>query len=485
MLQKTHNTSPNMRPPIPELDQSHLSPMPEPAAIRKSFDQSILTASYTSDNRTKVFDDCQRLSLDNPRPTFNPQNISSERAPTNDSPSKQGFVQALPILAENTIERSDSTMSTTAIMTVPQVAKRYHANPIYIRKHPDRYRSLPTELPHVQSQSSLTEDLADWMMLPRIQSEKIPSHEWDADAVVASSSMSVMSCPAVTGANINVESASAGEREITAEHSTATTSTPVTINEPVDQQLSKPPTIQIGRTSAYLEPEHHIAGNRERAASVRSTSSIIMRKPLPFSAKINSEIMIATSDTTGETDMPSINTSLDCSPPWVTTNATPDIELSAIQEKMVSQQYVTAPEAELAQIASPTKTLSYESTRSDKDEAQRHLKPEDMMKPESVTDNTAQSQQNVTPENIVNQAYLTTNEAASQHNAQFDANTVTRAPLPAEAVIEEKISIPEQVSVPLTPPIPSLPPITAKPMSAQAKRRAAHQHRMELAFGNN
>jgi hypothetical protein len=466
MSQKTNDTSPDSRPAITELDQNYLIPMVEPATTRTSFDQSILTASSTSDNPTKVFDDCQRLSLDNPRPISNTQSVSHEQAHTNESPTKQGFVQALPILAENTIERNDSTMSTTAIVTVPQVAKRYHAYPIYIRKHSDRHRSLPTELPHVQSQSSLTEDLADWLMLPGIQSEEIPSQEWDAESAVACSSMSIVSCPAITVVTDWTDSTALDQRETIAEHSISISTTPTPGQETFDLPQDSFPTMQKTTSPDFLEPQHHIVTNRERAASVRSTSSIITRKPLPPTAKICQEVLVAAAEKTMKIDPNGLNLNP------VIAGSTPNSELSALQHKMVSQEYDANNKTELRPDASLANKVSSEYISKE---------PE--------------SQQNITPKEMMSHGNVMNNEAVSQQNVLLDASTVAQAPplnLPAEPVIEERFSIPEKVSVPLPPPdiedkisTPSPPPITTKPTSAQAKRRAAHQRRMELAFGNS
>jgi hypothetical protein len=102
------------------------------------------------------------------------------------------FIHSLPTLTEKPIERTDSTISTTAVIMQPQLAQRY-------RPHPDRHRSLPSlpsELPHLQNQSSLTEDLADWMMISSVQSENGRSTE--SEKVLSPPSTSVASCPSAT-----------------------------------------------------------------------------------------------------------------------------------------------------------------------------------------------------------------------------------------------------------------------------------------------
>jgi hypothetical protein len=101
------------------------------------------------------------------------------------------FVQSLPTVTEKPIERTDSTISTTAVMVKPQLAQRY-------RRHPDRHRSLPSlpsELPHLQNQSSLAEDLADWMLT---SPQGVDGRSTESDIFPPSPSPSVASCPAAT-----------------------------------------------------------------------------------------------------------------------------------------------------------------------------------------------------------------------------------------------------------------------------------------------
>lgn len=396
-----------MHPTFPEPEQNHLNPVFEYATTRRSCDQSMLTVSSTLGHQTKIYDDRQRMSLDNGRPPHNAQVVSCQPEAYNQSPKAQGSGRALPMVTENTIERNDSTMSTTAIVTVPQVAKRYHASPIYIRKYPDRHRSLPTELPHVQSQSSLTEDLADWIMLPGMQSETSSSQEWDASSAVASSSMSVVSCPAVTEVTIQMESTPLGERDKMAEGSLATATTPTMKAEIFEPQQTNVWTTQETKSPTLLEPHQQSVANQERAASIRSTSSIITRKPLPPTARISPEIIVATIDKAMEPDEKIRNHPISLS---LVTTSTHDANLLVLYEKMLSETSVTNEEAE------------------------------------------------------------------SQQKSPLNASTTTEATLPSLSSrpdIEDKI------------PIPSPPPIIPKPMSAQAKRRATHQRRMEIAFGGS
>ncbi|KAF1936081.1 hypothetical protein EJ02DRAFT_388009, partial [Clathrospora elynae] len=94
------------------------------------------------------------------------------------------------------IERNDSTMSTTATVSVPMVARRCRASSIDITRQSDKHRSLPSELPHLQSQSSLIDDLMDYV-LPGATSERLPSRECADSSTLSVPSISVTPIPTI------------------------------------------------------------------------------------------------------------------------------------------------------------------------------------------------------------------------------------------------------------------------------------------------
>jgi hypothetical protein len=178
-----------MSSPIPELEQLQLRRPRNQATTRRSFDRFQHIPSSAGHTTS--------MSLDIARPYSHldlPQRHVSSGTKFRRSPDSMNL---LPVLARKVLERNDSTTSTAVVVIEPQVAKRYQANPIYIRKQSDRHRSLSSRLPHLQNQSSITEDLADWMTLPGAQDEQLENVEWHSHPVIPSPSMSVVSCPAI------------------------------------------------------------------------------------------------------------------------------------------------------------------------------------------------------------------------------------------------------------------------------------------------
>ncbi|EAT81637.2 hypothetical protein SNOG_11138 [Parastagonospora nodorum SN15] len=368
---------------LPDLAQSNPKSQTEDCIIGHPFDGSLRTPSSPEQVRMTSFDSARpykemQASPIQPVATFAPlASLEQDQAP--------------PVLSEKTIERNVSTASTIAVVSVPRIAKRYIPNPIYIRKSVDKHRSLPTELPHVQSQSSLTEDLADWMDIPRVQSEKLHSTEWDTSSVVASSSMSVASCPAV----------------------------------------------ETGTESAH------------------------------------------------------------------------NAELTLLQQRMLSQTYITKKEGNetdtqairgLSVVVDIPDGLSQTCVKQEKAQADAAPKPEELVafpeKP-SVEDQgqeeaQAQAQAKTLLEPLPTPPGQSTTDNEEKTHAQAVSKPGEQAAPPAQPVAAEtKVSTCEHTSsaqspvqitdvdkIAITPP-----PTLVKPMTAQAKRRAAHQRRMELAFG--
>ncbi|RYN46963.1 hypothetical protein AA0118_g12381 [Alternaria tenuissima] len=98
--------------------------------------------------------------------------------------------------ANTSIERNDSTLSTQATVGVPMVARRYRATSIDIQRHSEKHRSLPSELPYLKSQPSLIDDLAGYV-LPSAASDKLPSREWTASPTLSVPSISLTSSPTI------------------------------------------------------------------------------------------------------------------------------------------------------------------------------------------------------------------------------------------------------------------------------------------------
>jgi hypothetical protein len=258
----------------PRLEQIQLQSPIDSNFVRRSFDQ-YLPISATLPRHT-------RRASDSTIPEEDIEQVQHRHTYPAVTRPRSDFEAPLATVVENTVERNDS--GTSGIVTMPQVAKRYPVNPVYIRRHPGRHRSLPSELPYLQSQSSLTEDLADWMSLPGVQSEKLPSIEWDASSDMASPSMSVASCPAVTHAPMeDVKGEQTPVEGVDGLPGVSRTAS--TRSSKGDDELSHADENDAegarAQSSIHLDPFQNSHHSRERAASVISTTSSMTRKPRP------------------------------------------------------------------------------------------------------------------------------------------------------------------------------------------------------------
>ena len=82
---------------------------------------------------------------------------------------------------------------------------------------------------------------------------------------------------------------------------------------------------------------------------------------------------------------------------------------------------------------------------------------------------------------MLSQSYVETSDASTPIEVGNEVTTQA-SPEPTTVTAETPSPKPEEKEV--VPQAPS-PSVSTKPMSAQAKRRAAHQRRMELAFGGS
>ncbi|KAF2827015.1 hypothetical protein CC86DRAFT_455585 [Ophiobolus disseminans] len=384
------------------------------APTRNSFDQFPFTAS--------TMPDVSRASLDGARPHSHPVRSRGVTLPGTTARTSTDFVAPLPTVDEKIVERNDSTTSTTAVVTMPQVARRYYPNHVYIRKQPGKHRSLPSELPHLQSQSLLTDDLANWMVPPSAQSDKLKSIEWDTPSGFSSPSISIASCPVAAQVQPVESYTDSPMLENQYEEVSGITSEPGSMIVPNEEDHTSQHVndeLQIPSNASSVESVQSGTGERDYAVSVRSYASSLARKPVPVTARIHSSISFITKDATlptEEEDVLSVAPSSECTSPPLPSTSTPtadDTELSQLQQKLLQQAYV-----QVGNASDSTETEEVVATK--------------------------------TPE-------PTTTELALLSPSSQD-----------------KEIVPDVTSPP-----------TAKPMSAQAKRRAAHQRRMELAFGGN
>lgn len=498
----------------PKLAQSDLKSLTEDCITRHSFDTSLRTPSSPKQVGMTSFDSARpykesQTSLIQPTASFAPL-ASPERD------------EALPVLSETTIERNISTASTIAVVSVPRIAKRYVPNPIYIRKSVDKHRSLPTELPHVQSQSSLTEDLADWMDTSRVQSEKLQSAGWDTSSVVGSSSMSVVSCPVVSTMPLQHSEVRQKALEQRREAEEASISTPDSTNNDAKSSMQQI-TSQDSTGLPQFLPRQRSASSHDRAASIRSTSSTVSRKPLSPTAKVSYEVAIPETTATASPSQEEAETS---------SMTTHDAELTLLQQRMLSQTYITndeknEPEAQairgssvLADTPDRASQTCINTKQGEETQADETPEPEGLG---SLPDNPraedqemgeetqARVQAKTSPESLPMPPSQSTVDDEQKNHGEAPLEPRERSILPDQVVLEPEEQTPPpahptatgtETEGPSTPPSASTttapshmritdvdkialtpPPVLVKPMTAQAKRRAAHQRRMELAFG--
>ncbi|KAI4645745.1 hypothetical protein J4E93_005323 [Alternaria ventricosa] len=476
--------------------QSFLSPQ-----VSREFN----TESSTLSRRPRARSDYSRQSvLREPRP----------RASIDVAPSSSNNGDA-------TIERTDSTLSTQATVSVPMVARRYRATSIDIQRHSEKHRSLPSELPHLKSQPSLIDDLADYVM-PSAASERLPSREWPNSPIIAIPSISVTSTP-TTGNTLPVVPETTNATIDGISNATKTTAAQPSPRQPPTsgEGLAQPP--QHEKRDADTPYEDDLSLRRNSFASVERTPSPMSHYATSIhTLRSPSALVNVTTFTDDEpvrrpsSQRPSQRMSkrLSQTSSSRSFNATPSPTITTVAETTTTSGtdeeettlLVTAPSyppppppqiitTETSQpiVASPTETPA-------------ELDDDDVVL--SVLQQRLRSHKIVKTmaEDLVRQASIT--EAAQQttdtQQAILSPPVLHEQPIPTpkqELRVEvppTTSSVPVQVEIPPVPSVPvqaeSLPAPSngsqngdapKKPMSAQAKRRAAHARRMQLAFGDD
>jgi hypothetical protein len=460
--------------------------------------------------------DIRRVSLDSARPR---ETIEHDSASGHRPHNSLDFVHSLPTLSEKTMTQNDSTTSTTDVIAIPRIAKRYRANPVRIRI---RHQSLPAELPHLKSQPSLAEDLAEWMSTSA-QSEDAESKEWDAYSALSSPAVSVVSSPAVTQAveNNSVNTARHDDDVVAPVQKTDTEDVDTVVSRHTSSSsrhndqlfLSRQPRSEveprIEKSNRSVQAVLRRSGDQGRTVSVRSTSNSIIRKPLPKSASLalisipntvspneSSPLVDVESTTTSSPQDSSQETpaalngaknahrssSLVASPhdlrtpsslvPSKAASIAVDAELSELQQNLPRQSYVedcdTAPGADLAL----ERNIGTEHDTTTGDNQERVMEKKHAQAHEAKPEEAVESRRDARPEQRVEKKpeNLGENEGKSIKLPECETSQMSRSSSSRSRAGESA---------------PDTPPIVPKPMSAQAKRRAAHQRRMELAFGKS
>jgi hypothetical protein len=296
--QSSHNVSSNtplkgaFQPDTPAFE-------PEPSRIIAPKSESSSGSVHLTTIRKKT-SNRTRTSLDDPQHRPGRERLLSAPAVGTRTSASMDIVRLLPTLVEKTVERNDSTASTVNLVEVSHVAKRYHASSVYIR---NRHHSLPAELPHVLSHSSLTEDLADWI-LPSANSDKFKSTEWEDYSVSTSPLVSVTSCPAIDDAATSESMTDTSPPGETPDESTRDVE--LRTEEASDSMQKRRSTwcdkelwLDVGHLHAHSSsagaltnennggvPVDTSSKNQERRIAMGRTLSSIIRKPLPAGAVV-------------------------------------------------------------------------------------------------------------------------------------------------------------------------------------------------------
>jgi hypothetical protein len=457
----------------------------------------------------------------------------------------------MPTLPEKTVERNDSTTSTIAVIDVPRLARRFHANHVYIRRQPDRHQSLPSELPYLQSQTLLTDDLADWIVPASAQSEKLKSTEWDSPTGLSSPSTAIVPSsvvaqepveilqtgkveqedgplmpddtekliPALTSndgdepaeplstsatesrdgtvtpdtvAPTHVLSSNneAGSVKIPQElemipvngpmtHSSIESTPGIPVNSDDNEYTEKPNNEQQNPSpvdSCQSAPLQKTTIDRDCAASIRSHASSILRKPLPATARVSPTVNITNSAA-------QTNASSPCQSSFFMVDS-PSYNQAGLEVLFgrPSTDWPAVPSSESTQLQEQSGIgigRGDAATHAEKEEG-AHASSVSSIADSETTYPGCQFIANLETRSALSfAADKVTAEAKtnieSSESAQDIANHETSSTVPMPAEFPAKSARPNSSDA----------PIAVKPMSAQAKRRAAHQRRMELAFGGS
>jgi hypothetical protein len=558
-MQRTRDgTSPTGFKSLSIPQQPHLALQEEQISTRKSFDQF--------PNTKPTIPDRSRASMDSARPCSHPEQ-PHEVATLGVRPrTSSDLVRPMPTLPEKTVERNDSTTSTIAVIDVPRLARRFHANHVYIRRQPERHQSLPSELPYLQSQTLLTDDLADWIVPASAQSEKLKSTEWDSRTAVPSPSTpiipnsvvtrdpvdtpqttrtepsdhsmtpgAIMPTPVVSevwkidlgggtlGTMIPTPTKSRhGDDETSALLPTSTTetddgsmtpdtvvtrpalssndddgptetsqesrillnndsttpndteSTPIiSVNSNDNEPIEKPCHEQQNPSPVDSHQAAPLSSNttdRDCAASIRSHLSSIIRKPLPAAARISPTVDIAK-------PAAHTNASSPCQSSFVLV-AQPSYDQAGI-DILFARPSTDEP---MATNSEPTPPQEQTCVGIGKEDADAHVEKEQIA--QVPTESSIANSKSTYP----GYQYIAPSVvpiAAEKSSIASSESADPESPYVANHETSSTVPMPIELPAERVRPNSSDAPIAVKPMSAQAKRRAAHQRRMELAFGGS
>ncbi|KAF2646544.1 hypothetical protein P280DRAFT_544889 [Massarina eburnea CBS 473.64] len=131
--------------------------------------QPVDTHTQKNFNKVRPLPTASVLMRPNISPAGRPR-VYSDKIQQFEMKSSASFDQyrPMPTVNEKPLERYDTTASVriSDASTVPVTAKRVRPREINVRKMPPRVQSLPKELPYVSSSGSLMDELAQWVVSP-------------------------------------------------------------------------------------------------------------------------------------------------------------------------------------------------------------------------------------------------------------------------------------------------------------------------------
>jgi hypothetical protein len=410
--------------------------------------ESLKQPPSTSDPTRRSLDQVPTLASSaqqKPRTFFNQSRprAYSDRAPTLTSFATKprasiDQARALPTLNERPLERYDSnaSVSVTEAATVPLTTMRYRPKAVNVRRPPTKHHSAPSTLPSLSGQTSLMDDLSNWV-LPSVARDSFHSNESPVSVAISTPSTSIASSP------VSIHSATSYPRISKGlGHSAApavTGSSPTITSIMPSSQTSHAHTVQGPPLPSRPPPQvPHVTIRAEtQKSSLPATPQNSVRLALSPKSRDTEKIVLKAATSTQ-------------SP--ITAEETPPPLPLRPRTRITEQSTVPVPQTD--SVPEHQASASPKSAEAIVQNAAEHVSPgilaAEAKKPITATSSSA----------VVNH---------STHSNTGPVNPTVPAVSPQPAV-----------PVLLPPPVPTTP---SQPMSAQARRRAAHARRMQLAFG--
>lgn len=367
-------------------------------------------------------------------------------------------VQPLPTLKEKPLERYDSNATVLSVTEASQITLpiiRQQPKAVTVRKPPVKHRSLPLSLPSLSSQTSLMDDLSNWV-IPASARNSYISNGSPISANTSTPSTSVTSSPVLSNLSTPCPGIMQGFGV------DAISPAPIPTNKPANES-------QMVRDSPTM-------------ISVQPSSPAGAPPPAPQSASSN-PVIRDFETTSGSVKVPEIK---------LPTPKLPEKAMEDIQSNLDGHTKVEKSDgsADVQFTVEPGKTqpqqtantaISLPATKVDARMGSRAISvPEtagDIMP--RITGNTTFDKS--APELEQQDATATTSDETNS-TKPIEAESAKPA-TPITSLTQLAPSSPRTSSY-SEPAAPSTAPTkSSRPMTAQAKRRAAHERRMRLAYG--